>query len=205
METERLVNDPLYSSKAWAWQFLRRNVNYQTDYLELRGNGNRGMGKDIAKKYGMTIMIPFTEVEPYLIPFQNTLALRQISGAYNSHKPLNLRKSQIALVFDLDLPVAEQLALAKAQIAEEIQRLNVPCLPPKRKRKHEFIRYLRIIDAKQSKATSRAIAEQFIAERIYRKKDRTGDKYYVGQSLIEKDWHVAKRLMEKGYRAIAYS
>jgi hypothetical protein len=201
-ESEKLAGDPLYTSKAWAWQFLRRNLNYQTDFNKFRQGGNRGLGESIAGKYGLAMMLPFSEVEPELVPFQNTHALRSLNRDIKAGQPLKLEDSQLALVFDIRLPVKEQLIFAKLQFLEEAERMGIPAIPDKRKRSGVLSRYLRIIDADRSGANKETIAEKLIHEKIYFPNEGNG---FSCVSQVDHDLRVARKLVENGYLGIAYS
>lgn len=203
-ESAKLADDPLYTSKAWAWQFLRRNLKYQDDYRELKKNGGYRKNHIHAEKYGLCFMVPYLDEEPIVIPFQNSYSLYSLNHRLNRIKPVSLADYQLALVFDLRLPLREQLNQAKRQFEEAFNRSKYRDITPKRKRTEAFIRYLRIIDAKQIEKTSnKVIAAEFLRQGIYSPEKEF--KYYPGQSSIERDWKVARTLLNDGYRLLAYS
>jgi hypothetical protein len=204
-EAERLLEDPLYTSKSWAWQFLRRNDSYKNDYDRLRKTKSLQNGKPTAEMYGLTFMIPYNDPEPDLIPFQNTLALWTLNHRGNKKLLIELENHQVALVFDLRFSLNDQLDIAKCQLDSEGKQRRIKQIKGKRIHPGQFIRYLRLIDAKQKGISNRMIAEQFIKEGVYQSKERSSDLYFAAQSMIERDWRIAMKILAEEYRYIAYA
>lgn len=195
-------DDPFYTSKAWAWQFLRRSEVYQADYRRLMPHLGSTEARSVARSYGLAIMCPYNEEMPAYIPFFATAVLPQ----FDSHcrQPLRtLERPHIAFVFDLRLPPEHQLELARIQFLEERARRNIESLGPRRKRHVALARYLRVIDAKRAGASNREIAQQFITDRLYAS-DSPGS-LFAGQCRLERDWKIARQLVAHGYLGLAYS
>ncbi|MDX6013430.1 DNA -binding domain-containing protein [Cupriavidus necator] len=114
-----------------------------------------------------------------------------------------LERHHLAFVFDLRLPLEQQLELARIQFVEERDRRKIKSPIPRRKRPAALARYLRVIDAKHAGASNREIAQQFIADRLY-SSDSAGS-LYAGQYRIERDWQIARQLVAHGYLGLAYS
>jgi hypothetical protein len=200
-QCERLEGDPLHTNKAWAWQFLRRSGGYRSDYDNKKSRG----AKYFTQKYGLTFPLPYSLSDPEYIPFHQTLGLGEVTSAERPIKTIDLSKGKVGLVFDLNLPLKFQLALAEIQLQDLQEQHIAPSSRPKRKRITEFVRYLRIIDAKDKGVTNRDISTQFIKEGLYSVTPKGSDTYYQGQQTVERDWHTARKLMGGGYFSLAYS
>lgn len=168
--------DPTYPSKAWAWQFLRRNTDYQREYMEWRDSYRGGGGADCARKYGLSLMIPFLEENPESIPFI-------IDPAPLMHRTVRiLRPHEAAFIVDMRLPLSPQLDLFTKAFKDLQERL--PKETPARKRHLALSRYLRVLDARASDVNNDEIAAHFIADGTYQSQ---AYKYKPGDLTIDKD------------------
>ena len=188
------VDDPFHVSKSWAWQFLRRNHDYRRDCDALKGRARA----DAAHRWGLTLLWPYQDSEPACVPFASSLSLRE----GNRMSPDGMEAHDLCLRFDLRLPIEKLLEVAAIQL-REAQQLRGGRRAPARKRKSALARYLRVIDAHQQGVPNREIAAQFIEEGIYH--PRATDRYYDGQSQVERDWAEAQELMELRYLSLAWS
>jgi hypothetical protein len=200
------ADDPYYTSKLWAWQFLRRNVEYRqvTDAI-FRDQIFRN-GPEFEPRFGLSFIIPYKEEIPEIIPFVNSFALRATTLSAPK-ETVPLQDQQVAITFDLSRPIRQQLRLAHDYLKEQRQRRSQPGegLIPKRKHIEAYPRYLRILDALHVGTTSRKIAERFILERLYRRRPERAFRWFEGEDLIERDIRSAKRLTSKDYMRIAYT
>ncbi|REE91889.1 DNA -binding domain-containing protein [Cupriavidus plantarum] len=196
------ADDPLYASKAWASQFLRRNTAYQADYRRLQTHLGSPEAQSVARSYGLSIMCPFIDETPTVIPFLATSVHPQID--YWNWQPLGkLEDHHLAFVFDLRLSLKLQLELARIQFGEECNLREIEPPIPRRKRHVALARYFRVIDARHAGASNREIARQFIADRLY--PPDSAANFYAGQSRLEHDWEKARQLLVHGYLGLAYS
>lgn len=200
-EAERLEDDPLHTNKAWAWQFLRRSMRYRADF-DNRTNQELNLFNE---KYSLAYPLPYRLKDPEYIPFRNTLGLGEIMASKSGLRDINQRDGKIGIYFDLGLPLKYQMLLAEARLKELQKNYTAPPSLPKRKRITEFIRYLRLIDAKDCGTSNRDISAQFVSEGVYVPKFRSSDVYYQGQQAIERDWLTARNLMSDGYLSLAYT
>lgn len=212
MEKEALEEDPLHTSKSWAWQFLRRNHEYQEDsdkWFSLPiAQRDKTTGASIAEKYGLFMLIPYEMESPPAIPFLATLSVRSLERELKQGKGFNLQEFQLPLVFDLRFPIDDQLKLARTQIEEKIKgnsllKAKHESAPQRRKRRPVYPRYLRVIDARNAGASFDEIAAQFSTEGLYHPNDSNG---YSCRRDAERDYYRAKKFVEvDGYLGIAYS
>lgn len=126
----------------WAWEFLRRNPEYQSDYeyaqqFCLSGGGYAGNSpySGILKKYGISTMLPdpsnsqaakptggllFSGEGIRIHQYSEREKVQRVDGDFewpyrtNFHPPLPAHEAEIYLQFDLSKPLGPQLNHAKA-------------------------------------------------------------------------------------------
>jgi len=204
-EEDLLIDDPLHTSKAWAWQFLRRNPQFVMDSDAAFLSGSQNEKSKVAMQYGLSFLLNYKTVFPTVVPFSNTFALRTLSKTHHSKQVSDLQPYEIGLVFDLRFPIATQLNLAKAQYEEEKRKLNDSAtllIDPSRKRPIVFQRYLRVLDGRSQGASNHEIASCMIDEGLYIVRLDEGQN---GDEQAAQDHHRAKQLILHGYRHLAYS
>ena len=167
------------SMHRWAWEFLRRNLTFQGEYvqamdeageLELKGEtrpawSQRPTGK-VLRKWGVA-SIPgalHDETDSYFEfeSFPRFLRRGEIDGRPFEYCPPSL--SRMALEFDLSAPIAPQIERAK-KLLELNQKRRASRIEGIRTRNNEAARmfptYLRVLDALNAGVTEYRIAEEF--------------------------------------------
>lgn len=199
----RTFEDPEDGSnqpRGWAWEFLRRNPDYQQDYNRSCTHDS-GDADAAAAKYGLSLLLPYSySGSTCLAMFRQLLALRELDD--QSSRLPQFTEKQIALVFDVSLPLEPQLRAAKAQIAEKATRLGLVLQERSdaRKRYANYPRYLRVLDAKAKGIRSKEIAEQFVLEKIF---PANSPSDHIKQ--VDKYYERASELSRSGYLRIAYT
>ena len=192
--------------KQWAWEFLRRNSEYQADYQKLisfeygkiidaderikmmETNDYKEWSKlasEMQAKYCLDNCIPSPECN-----FK--IGILKLKGAYTGlyekiHKNYG-EGTKRAIEFDLNKPIEPQLIKAREALQHFQKALE---LSPKRTR-HDvrmFRDYLRILDAKTAKATNAEIEHTLYP-------DDENDT----QSKLKKGLRAAKQLCITGYK-----
>ena len=202
--TENLVDDPYFTSKLWAWQFLRRNCEYRAAFRSIRGS-QASAQIERAHEFGLHFLVPDHVEHPILVPFIDSLALRVQQPRLNpSHGPLKLE--QVAIRFDISRPIAPQLQLARSALLEQRRLLSRnQTLTDTRKHLAEYPTYLRILDAVQAGVSNREIAKHFIEERTYQRRPHRAYRWYEGEAKLERDLRTARMLAATGYRSVAFT
>jgi len=191
--------EPGTSSMLWAWQFLRRNPEYQDAYKASRV---KGCGSKVRpSRFGLAFFLPPTMERPEYVPFTTTLTPiihKPPRAAGEQHVlQVHLTRHQVAVVLDLDWSLNRQIDDLRVHLTKFSKTGD------RRKRPEALSRYLRVIDALSQGATRRSIAAHFVSERTY--SESAGGSFYVGQSVLESDIRRARELMARRYLELARS
>ena len=120
------------SGEQWAWEFLRRNPKYQQEYQLAKEAGDKKTWESLTESWGIGsapldpsadtwIVLAFIDTgvgpgkqKPVNMgpPVLNSLMVRELG----SDEKTPLKESEVALVFDLALPLAPQLQRAKGHM-----------------------------------------------------------------------------------------
>lgn len=196
-------------SLLWAWQFLRRNPEYQAAWDEHGYKARR----DVAQRFGMTMLMDYRREILDQVPFEASMRTLAFGRTNYELLELQLKEHEIAFILDDRIPLSEHKKfiteqfkrIVGARIARD-NKLRIPSLraqESKRIKPVPLSRYLRILDARMQGIGSKVIARHFISEGTYQ--DQGTDTYYPGQSRIEQDIYRAQKLMREDYLSIAYS
>ncbi|CAL94481.1 DUF2285 domain-containing protein [Azoarcus olearius] len=156
----------------WAWQFLRRNREYQADYAEWSAafaqyladfdNIDRPDETPFLERWGIHVLWDPAEPDQHLVSLDTCLP-KQIHHAME--RP---RLHEAVMKFDLRYPIDRQIEYAKGQLMEQaaglqrtyISRGSVPVkFSAKGPHKRKLPEYLRALDASLAGAKVREIAE----------------------------------------------
>jgi len=211
-------------SLQWAWEFLRRNYQYQQLWDQLIGPSHNATKFDDAWKTfqrvrrgpGVRHRIPLTKnpfqpfkeqfhIATYPPPpweqqaklyFDSEFIVYQLGAnpAAKVHGFLN--QNQIVVWFDLTWPLGAQLENAKKIVTEAATRAKKS---PKllRQRAEHYSNYLRVLDAKTSGASYRQILNV-----LYSGRSSTYPDYNAKQTLRD-DLKAAERLRDHDFWLIA--
>lgn len=179
----------------WAWEFLRRNPEYQiayrawqigcrlTDrrhpflqttvdfpsdesmaYARLRCDleGLRFLNAAASRPYGLNSPVNPTLPSTHRGTIGIWAAAVGVSEVWLAHQPSESRPDVVALIFDLTLPIAPQIELAKGHLERRQARLgHAGVVEVKSKTTRAQLRlyptYLRVLDGRLSGAGSRRI------------------------------------------------
>lgn len=194
------------SREQWAWEFLRRNPNYQEDYFEYKNSPpdllteyeypdqdnpkvtkKVKLGIYIKNRYGICggiLIDPSNDNPEKIFPqFQNTEMLHfpekfwEYSEGEYTWKPKH--PFQVAIVFDLSFPLPKQIAKAK-NILKYKKSFFKDRLPASKSRPEKYVEYLRLLDAKYSKTSAKEM-EKICPSKKYSEADNL--KQWVSDSL----------------------
>jgi hypothetical protein len=205
------------SGNDWAWQFLRRNKQYREFWTkkvfpfiredgtyddryfkaELEGPSTRGEAKrDFGLLWGPHD--PRNAKAP--LGMENN-AVREVRGWQCNPSPntmLNLDPFEIAYVFDLRLPLAEQFSRA-LEVAKNIQSNRKErglTVAEFRMRADKYVQYLRLIDGEDTGAGDAEIGAVLFAEKSDEYPDRNRTK------ALDYARRRAHALRDGGYRTL---
>lgn len=149
----------------WAWEYLRRNSAYRRDWQSLDGS-EQALGS-VAIRWGLSVSPPD--------PAQTALELSDLL-AFKAHAQvakvitqdsdyLGQVELRVALGFDLDLPLPEQVDEALKFLQDRQQNQQTAGMPMRsiRSQKAAWLQGLRCLDALESGATTKAVVEVLFA------------------------------------------
>ncbi len=216
------IDPKSYSYRAYAWEFLRRNLTFQSEStVALEGNTPR-QWETVATKYGLRELIWYTE--PYDPGESEFFWLAEAlceppfvheKGARNVLH--HLRPGEVALVFDLDATVGSGPAsitaflqhARKLLIDERIRYLkSLPSSNRKirftspRIRKSKLLTYLRTYDAVVHAGVTQKAAAQILYPNDFVPDAGKKTKARAAETRISADLAKAKQLVESEYLAL---
>ncbi len=222
-------NDPAQkrTPRQWAWEFLRRNAEYQQDWFNVdRDVKNKFKvkrktkkyfikafeeGSDLLEKWEVTFLADPREmnpVDPYGKPILFTNAANVIYNESGGDVPV-FDDHHFAIVFDLTQRTEELIELAKKTIGERKKALKMQGSLKSNNRfnMERFPFYLRILDAREQPppVTFKKIATELskIARDlgVSQTKEELDNDYLLEQNAI--DWNkTAERIRDHDYRFI---
>ncbi|HAG75166.1 MAG TPA: hypothetical protein DCL53_06870 [Thauera sp.] len=160
------------AARWWAWQFLRRNRDYQTDYAQWAAamaryttdyeNVDKPDDAPFLDRWGVIVMWDPVDPDHHATPSDSWLP-RPIHHAVE--RP---RLHEAVMKFDLRYPIDRQIEYAKAYLMGQVEHLqrvhefrgSTPVkFSAKGPHKRKLPEYLRALDASLAGATVREIAE----------------------------------------------
>lgn len=156
----------------WAWQFLRRNRDYQSDYSQWSAalaqhaadydNIDAPDAAPLLERWGIRVLWDPADPSHHLTPTTSALPTP-------IHHAMERRRiHEVVMKFDLRYPIDRQIEYAKAYLMQEVRfldRVHQSRGTPKSKftakgpHKRKLPEYLRALDASTARATVREIAE----------------------------------------------
>ena len=193
------------SAMQWAWEFLRRNPDYQKDY-QTHG-GPYVPSENLWKKYNLDTHSSFPDPAlPH--PFVRTdlgrgvyamEPLRFRGNVLRTHQPGQVGRSnydtEAFIRFDVSLPLAAQITAAEKHLGRLQKKMGAK---NKRKRITKYQSYLRILDAEASGAVRSEIAAELYPQMPNEYTHRKGDE------TVAKDLIAAKLLRDHDYAFLGY-
>lgn len=195
----------------WAWSFLRRNQQFQTELAEAKKRPNpkldehgRPIGWNrtpvgiVLEKWGVkTPMLPEwieAGISDSPVRFQkHPIHATSVEIEGRRYQLMPESKSRIVLEFDLAAPIQPQLTRAKEIIAAAKEQIKNDLPKENRKQVAMYPLYLRVLDAEAAKVSKAKMAEVFSQE--------------CPDGVTEKDisnWlKAAEELTTNGYKRLA--
>jgi hypothetical protein len=185
----------------WAWEFLRRNPDYQKDSLLVSplkkeiGKGKRGSDSKLMKIYKKWDLLdlpdPMLEkdYEDFFWPWSTQMTPQ--SGK------LEFDPYIFYFAFSLDKPIEPQLERAKLIYKSQSSHPKLTIKKKSKRRSDLYSIYLRIIDGRKAGATHKEIALHLISKEFER------DAKLARATIKDSYFPTAKKLMEKDFKAIA--
>lgn len=178
--------------RQWAWEFLRRNAEYQNDFEKSDSEPH---------KYGLE----FEAAPPSKNnPFDDRLfAFRPISRIVYDYDDSGstrvwFEENEVAILFDLSKSISSQTSEAKRQL-QLLQGTSGLKGKQTRPPYDRFTRHLRILDAVFSDATTKEIATVLFPD--------IGNEYpdFLGNDMVKKNIKQAQMWRDEGYKYIVKS
>jgi hypothetical protein len=195
----------------WAWEFLRRNPEYQKDWKKELNHflhKNPSLTKkeidddcfyiepaliDCNEKWWILRFVNPDTDYPLFLDFANSHGC-----VYSKTQNVELLPGQVAAVFDLNLPIKRQIDLIALRLPlwqKEYKRKGI--VKRRQPRIKDFCRpsYLRLLDAKADSADNKEINSV-----IFKNKRQHPDdsKYY--NTVIKDAMRTVKKIVDGGYR-----
>lgn len=222
--------DSSWPGKRWAWEFLRRNQDYQRIVAEhpdiaLRSKELHQQGRPIEAVeivegeppplevaldalFGLPILIDPMRDDPHA--FELSYFVRQGWAAAAlphfeqqlAHLTRIARPETVLIEYDLSKPLAPQLKQTEARFSPMFSALSSTGDIKAQHRRKRFDRYPRYIRILDAK--NAGAKNRGIAALLYSpiKSTKYIDKYYAGEGNLEKDLKAARALVNGGYRTI---
>jgi Family of unknown function (DUF6499) len=188
---------------SWAWEFLRRNWDYRrawqhevlpfydatTGLLDARAAATV---KRLEDRFGISPPCDPRQTERQ--PLWRLPGMRHYLGPAPKEPgkpvPIKLDMAEVAIVFDLTFPIDEQLERARFVLEQRQSEQN---RKPGAQRPHSdlFASYLRILDAKDARASNAAIADVLFPKTIN------------GPQTVANRYRAAKQIRDKDFRLLA--
>jgi len=183
----------------WAWQFLRRNPEYQTDWDHAvtrhirRDDGIDPIAwhhmRQLGRKYGVLLPVDpaANEGRPHFDAM--CITIPRSSAA----PPLHRANVQ----FDLRVPLELQWPLVKSHLENLRASRRIEVISTPRHHREKWRNYLRILDARCAGASHSEIAAVLFPEL-----PNEYDDDYIGSRQVKNQRRAAERLRDGGYRGI---
>jgi hypothetical protein len=196
----------------WAWEFLRRNQEYQdlweklieSKYKRLKATkALRRPALMFERKFHITKTYFFpppcpSENDPTGLSFDVAFILERSPSDAGPAIPLNygIDSGEMMVVFNLNYPVMRQLKVVReALLSTSKEHKNV--VPKFRRRIEHYQTYLRLLDARAAGASRKEILAT-----LYRTQTNSYPNYCANKSLRD-DIAAAERLRQKDFWLIA--
>jgi len=192
---EELKNYPTLKNTSmdqWAWEFLRRNPDYQKAW-DFKNNKGLSSGEEFGIRFLCDPLdnnpyIPKTKYSPFLQFLMGSWNMLSVGATIDSKGPMN--PYVVSATFDIRRPIQPQIASAQ-RILKNYQKLKG--IKFGNKRKEHFIEYLRILDSRAA-----GIKPKRIKEVLFNSKKYSSEKFDVESTFKDRN----KRALE--YRNSLY-
>jgi hypothetical protein len=157
------------TKKLWAWEFLRRNPEYQKCWDNRNQNS---VSPD--KQFTIKSFCNPLEDKPHDLKFSGTW-IRVEYKTPSSVTKSDFQKGEVVIVFNLNFPLNPQLDLAQRILKAD---QNIIGFKSHRPNEEKLIEYLRILDATSVKAKPKKIKEVLFPEEKYPSENFDPDSTY---------------------------
>jgi hypothetical protein len=208
----------------WAWEFLRRNIEYQDDYKKFKKNPEkfpstnffhsipRELDKKLAKtdlayKWGILKMVDPSQSDASNVTFREGSFVIYNHGwtdnpdATHTEKwdmEIEGRLGEVCAMFDLTRQIDLQIRMAEKQLRVlqgELQKRSKTKTLDVRSKKEDYRDYLRVLDGVEAGAVRKEIADV-----INPLNKTTASLIESNRQTVTTYHNAAKKLMETGYR-----
>lgn len=214
----------LWDSQRWAWEFLRRNIDFISDCNSIKSRNRSKQEQVIAEKYGIIFFKHYSDDKAPYPEFINKVTASWENKDENVTKvEINLRHGQMLILFNVDQTLGTSFELS-AQIKSASEALedfredlihslaekNSTSIakPPKRRSSSpmHYVRHLMVIDSRRKEVPMpwAKIAKLVFAEKIKRD-ERSKGRPLTNIEITQKYYKTLVASLEKpkDYRSIA--
>ncbi|NBQ67732.1 MAG: DUF2285 domain-containing protein [Nitrosomonadaceae bacterium] len=215
-----LTEDWWNNARRWAWEFMRRNSEYEVDRKRWSVAWGDGLypaeeayqvRRELADKWGVTCHLKHwpesDEPQGWQVLIWGLHGLQAFSGAdAEPGRPrrtgeqweeyLQVRRSEVWVRFDLEERLDPQLKATKRYLTEVREYLKITPPTHRLRSPEKLQQYLRVWDAIQAITTRENIARE-----LYPKTPNTYPEFY-GNDQVRKDLNEANKLINFGFLAL---
>jgi hypothetical protein len=206
---------PGIEEEFWAWEFLRRNINYQKDWNKelkfFQSSSSEPIGNiesssfflepqqnDCRKKWGIYYFINPNTDNPDMLFFD-----AGYGRIYRESGHVILQPGQVAAVFDLQRPIKPQFKQIDRGLKEWKRRFDrngiIQPTIPRKYNKDDWGIQLRVLDAKTSGIETKEIADELFPGYSNKYPDKQANRHVI-------DSHAAaKKMVDRGYLKIIFN
>lgn len=193
-----------FSLSQWAWEFLRRNPQYQASYAALGLETDQVVRERLSLQTGSGFGLSGSMIDPHTSALQLSGPIFK-SGTpmviHADNRPFQISSFEAAVIIDLRLPLRAQLKLAESPLSEVLfQRIQEGKVcaseqPDNRVRVDKYSAYLRVLDARETKS----ITFPQVAEKVFPQYNSADGAKVAGNAYM-----AAVALRDGGYRCIPF-
>ena len=214
----------LWDSQRWAWEFLRRNIEFISDCNSINSRNHSKQKQAIAEKYGISFFKHYLDDKaPYPEFINKVIASWENEDDDDRKVEINLKHGQMLILFNVDQTLETSFELS-AQIKSATEALesyrkdllvslakkkSTSIEQPRKRRSSSpvhYVRHLKVIDSRSKEVPVpwAKIAKLVFSEKIKRD-ERTKGRPLTNIEITQKYYKTLVASLEKpkDYRSIA--
>ena len=196
------------SPEEWAWEFVRRNHEYQKDYESLvaglpplktqKDNWSKyePVNKEIRKHFSQKFGVSYARSPSKRFSKNLKFERQPVIITKPRIKKYEINYGEVLVSFDLLKPINPQLKKIKIELEKQKDIFHEIYKEPENKKRaqtEKYQTYLRVLDAKYAKVKNSEIAKILYPDEENLYPD------YASKDKVKKDYLAAKRLQNQDY------